>query len=166
MVGTYTVDVIIADGHSPDNKEVSMSTEQNLPLVRRFLDGINSHNLDVLDEICAPSYIAHFPGSPGPLTRETVKPVWEQFFAAFPDLTHTLEDMFADGDRVVVRMRIAGKHTGEFMGMPPTNRAITIGSINCLHCADGQIVEQWIDYDGLGMLQQLGAVPMPQPATV
>ena len=166
MVGTYTVDAIIADDHSPDNKEVSMSTEQNLSLVRRFLEGINRHNLDVIDEVCAPSYIAHFPGTPEPLTRETIKPVWAHFFAAFPDLTHTLEDIFADGERIVVRMTIAGRQTGEFMGMPPTGRAVSIGSINFLQCADGRIVEQWIDYDGLGMLQQLGAVPMPQPATV
>jgi steroid delta-isomerase-like uncharacterized protein len=165
MVGAYTVDVIIVYGHKWDNKEVSMSTEQNLALVRRFLDGINRQNLDVLDEVCAPDYVAHFPGAPGPLTRETIKPVWAQFFAAFPDLSHVLEDILADGDRVVMRMTIAGVHQGEFMGMPPTGRAVSIGSINFLHCADGRIVEQWIDYDGLGMLQQLGAMPMPQPAT-
>jgi len=143
-----------------------MPTEPNLESVRRFFDGINRHNLDVLDEVCAPSYRAHFPGTPGPLIREAIKPVWAQFFAGFPDLTHTLEDIFAEGDRVVVRMTLAGTHTGDFMGMPPTNRTIEIGSINFLRCADGQIVEQWIDYDGLGMLQQLGAIPAPQPATV
>ena len=141
-----------------------MSTEQNLTLVRRFLDGINRHNLDVLDEVCAPNYVAHFPGTPGPLTRDTIKPVWAQFFAAFPDLTHAPEDIFGDGDRVVVRMTIAGTHAGAFMGMPPTGRAVAIGSINFLRCADGQIVEQWIDYDGLGMLQQLGVTPISQPA--
>ena len=142
-----------------------MSTEPNLELVRRFFDGINRHNLDVLDEVCAPAYLAHFPGMPGPLPSEAIKPVWGQFFAAFPDLTHTLEDIFAEGDRVVVRMTLAGTHSGDFMGMPPTNRTIAIGSINFLRCAAGLIVEQWIDYDGLGMLQQLGAIPAPQIAT-
>jgi steroid delta-isomerase-like uncharacterized protein len=165
MFGAYTVDVIIVHSNLWDNKEVCMSTEQNLELVRRFLDGINRHDLDVLDEVCAPSYLAHFPGTPGPLTREGIKPVWAQFFAAFPDLTHALEDIFADGDRVVVRMALAGTHAGEFMGMPPTGRAVAIGSINFLRCVDGRIAEQWIDFDGLGMLQQLGAVPAPQVAT-
>ena len=165
MVGTYTVDVIIADGHSSDNKEVSMTTEQNLPLVRHFFDGISRHNLDVLDEVCAPEYVVHFPGTPGPLTRETIKPVWAQFFAAFPALVHTIEDIFADGDQVVVRMKVSGTHQGEFMGIPPTGRTISMGSIDFIRCRDGQIIEQWVDYDGLGMLQQLGALPMPQPAT-
>ena len=62
-------------------------------------------------------------------------------------------------------MRLAGRHDGEFMGMPPTGRAVAIGSINFLRCVDGWIAEQWIDFDGLGMMQQLGAVPAPQVAT-
>ena len=86
--------------------------------------------------------------------------------AAFPRYKLIAEDLIAEGDKAVVRFMLHATHQGEFMGMPPTNRAVSIGSINFLHCVDGQIVEQWIDYDGLGMLQQLGAVPMPQPATV
>ncbi len=167
MVNAYTVAVIIAHSHLWDNTQGgSMSTEQNLAIVRRFFEAIHHHRLDVLDEVCAPDYVVHFPGTPGPLTRETIKPVWAQFFVAFPELHHTIEDIFAAGDRVVVRMKIAGTQQGEFMGIPPTGRAIAMGSINFVRCADGQIVEQWIDYDGLGMLQQLGAMPMPQPVTV
>ena len=142
-----------------------MSTKQNLALVQRFFEAIHQHRLDVLDELCAPDYVVHFAGTPGPLTRETIKPVWAQFFEAFPELQHTLEDIFADGDRVVVRMQIAGTQQGEFMGIPPTGRAITMGSINILRCTNGLIVEQWNNYDALGMLQQLGAIPMPQQAT-
>jgi steroid delta-isomerase-like uncharacterized protein len=141
-----------------------MSTEQNLALVQRFFEAIDQHRLDVLDELCAPDYEVHFAGTPGPLTRETIKPVWAQFFDAFPDLRHTIEDMFAADDRVVVRMRIAGTQQGQFMGIPPTGRAIAMGSINFLRCADGLIVEQWNNYDALGMLQQLGTIPMPQQA--
>jgi steroid delta-isomerase-like uncharacterized protein len=142
-----------------------MSTEQNLAIVRRFFDAIHQHRLEVLDEVCAPDYVVHFPGTPGPLTRETIKPVWAQFFVAFPELQHTIEDIFAAGDRVVVRMTIAGTQQGEFMGIPPTGRTITMGSINFLRCAEGLIIEQWNNYDALGMLQQLGVIPTPQPAT-
>ena len=110
-----------------------MSTEQNLAIARRFFDAIHQHRLDVLDELCAPDYVVHFPGTPGPLTRETIKPVWAQFFAAFPELQHTIEDMFAAGDRVVVRMKVTGAQQGEFMGIPATGRVITMGSINFLH---------------------------------
>jgi steroid delta-isomerase-like uncharacterized protein len=141
-----------------------MSTEQNLATVRHFFEAIHAHRLDVLDEVCAPDYVVHFAGTPGPLTRETIKPVWAQFFAAFPELQHTLEDIFAAGDRVVVRMRVTGTQRGELMGIPPTGRAVSFGSINILRCADGMIVEQWNNYDALGMLQQLGVIPAPQQA--
>ncbi len=142
-----------------------MSTERNLATVRRFFDEIHHHRLNVLNEFCAPDYVVHFPGTPGPLSREAIKPVWEQFFAAFPALSHTIEDIFADGDRVVIRMKIEGVQTGEFMGLPPTGRAISMSSINFVRCVDGLIVEQWNNYDALGMLQQLGAIPSPQTAT-
>jgi steroid delta-isomerase-like uncharacterized protein len=122
--------------------------------------------LEVLDEVCALDYVVHFPGTSGPLTRETIKPVWAQFFVAFPELQHTIEDIFAAGDRVVVRMKIVGTQQGEFMGIPPTGRAITMGSINFLRCADGLIIEQWNNYDALSMLQQLGVISATQPATV
>jgi ketosteroid isomerase-like protein len=141
-----------------------MSTEENKVVVRRCFEEIDRQNLDVLDDVCTPSYVAHFPGTPGPLPRAGVKPVWAQFFVAFPRLRHIIEDLFSQDDTVVLRLRIEGVHEGELMGMPPTGRSISIGSINFIRCESGKIAEQWIDYDALGMLQQLGAIPSPEQA--
>jgi steroid delta-isomerase-like uncharacterized protein len=139
-----------------------MSTEQHMAVIRRCFAELDRRNPDILDELCAPGYVAHFPGTPGPLAREAIKAVWQPFFAAFPDLRHTIEGIFAEGDRVVARLTIAGTHEGELMGIPPTGRAVTIGSINFFRFEGGAIAEQWVNYDALGMLQQLGAVP-PAP---
>jgi steroid delta-isomerase-like uncharacterized protein len=139
-----------------------MSTEQNQAVIRRCFQELDRQNLDVLDDLCTPGYVAHFPGVPGAQTRDAIKPVWGQFFVAFPNLRHTIESIIAEGDRVVARLIIEGVHTGPFMGMPPTGRAISIGSINFFRFEGGAIAEQWIDYNALGMLQALGAIPTPQ----
>jgi predicted ester cyclase len=86
------------------------------------------------------------------------------FFAAFPDIQHTLEDQLAEGDKVAVRLTIRGTQQGEFQGMPATGKAITMTSLNILHFANGKIAEQWVETDDLGLLQQLGAIPMPGQA--
>jgi steroid delta-isomerase-like uncharacterized protein len=142
-----------------------MSAEHNKALVRHCFAELDKANLDVLDEVCAPDYVAHFPGMPGPMSREAIKPVWGAFFAAFPDLTHSIEDLFAEGDNVAIRMAIRGTHRGEFQGIPPTGKTITLASINIMRCAGGKIVEQRIEYDALGMLRQLGVIPAPEQTT-
>jgi steroid delta-isomerase-like uncharacterized protein len=142
-----------------------MSVEQSKAVVRRCFEELDRQSLDFLDELCTPGYRVHFPGTPEPMGSEASKPVWSQYFVAFPDLRHTVEDLFAEDDRVVLRMRIRGTHTGEFMGLPPTGRTIALSSINVLRCAGGKVAEQWIEYDALGMLQQLGAIPSPEQPT-
>jgi steroid delta-isomerase-like uncharacterized protein len=143
-----------------------MSIEQNQALVRRCFEELDKMNLSVLDEVCAPDYVVYFPGTPGPMSREAIKPVWSTFFGAFPDLRHTIEDLFAEGDKVVVRLTIRGTHRSEFQGIPPTGKAIVMASMNIFRCTGGKIVEQRIEYDALGMLQQLGVIPVPEQASV
>lgn len=81
--------------------------------------------------------------------------------AAFPDLHVTVEDMVAEGDKVVARVTMSGTHKGEFMGIAPTGKQITVGIIEILRIAGGKVVEHWNVVDSLGMMQQLGAVPAP-----
>jgi predicted ester cyclase len=73
--------------------------------------------------------------------------------------------MIADGDRVAVRLTITGVHTGPLQGIPPTGRTVTIGSINFFRFEGGAIAEQWVDYDALGMMQQLGVLSAAPQAT-
>ena len=81
--------------------------------------------------------------------------------SAFPDFKATIDDMLADGDRVATRMTWTGTHQGEFMGIPPTGKRISIQVIDFVRFADGRFAEHWGLMDNMGMMQQLGAIPAP-----
>jgi predicted ester cyclase len=80
---------------------------------------------------------------------------------AFPDVRMTVEDGFAEGDKVVVRWTGRGAHTGELMGIPPTGKQVTVTGIDVYRVAGGKLVERWGEFDQMGMMQQLGVVPLP-----
>ena len=84
-----------------------------------------------------------------------------EFFSAFPDIHLTIDDMVAERDKVVLRYTATGTNKGAFMGIPPTNKKLTVWGINIARIAGGKIVEEWERYDSLGMMQQLGVVPTP-----
>jgi steroid delta-isomerase-like uncharacterized protein len=84
------------------------------------------------------------------------------YVTAFPDLHFMVEDLIAEGDRVVARYTGQGTHQGDLMGIPPTGKQITVTNILITRIANGKIVEQWLNFDALGMLQQLGVVPAPE----
>jgi steroid delta-isomerase-like uncharacterized protein len=82
------------------------------------------------------------------------------FRTAFPDGRFTVEDLLADGEKVVSRFTATGTHKNDFMGIPATGKAITVTGIDILQFADGKAVEHWGEIDGLGMMQQLGVLPL------
>ena len=138
-----------------------MSAENKAILRRFFEDLFNTGNLAVADEIVATDYLNHnaAPGeTPG---REGLKQFVAAVRTAFPDLHFTVEDQIAEGDKVVTRFTGRGTHRGEFMGIPPTGKAFAISGIGLYRLADGKIVEDRVQEDTLGMLQQLGAIPSP-----
>ena len=142
-----------------------MSTERNEALARRYLDAIDRGDLAALDQVLSPDYRYHLPGSPEPLDREGHRQFLTAFYAACPDLSHTVEDMIAEGDRVATRATDRGTHRGELMGIPPTGKQVTWTETHIGRYRDGKLVEHWADIDQLGMLQQLGVMPAPGPAT-
>jgi predicted ester cyclase len=87
--------------------------------------------------------------------------VLDQFFAAFPDMHVTVEDVIEDGDRIATRGRFVGTHRGEFNGVPATGRPVDVKYIDVWRVEDGKAVENWVQMDLLGLLQQVGAVPAP-----
>ena len=95
------------------------------------------------------------------LTGEGYKQFFAMTHSAFPDFHSTLEDMFAEGDKVVQRFTARGTHKGEFMGIPPTGKQVTITGIAIHRITGGKIVEDWVNMDMLGMMVQLGVVPPP-----
>ena len=86
------------------------------------------------------------------------------FHAAFPDLHLTIEDQIAEGDnKMVTRYRVSGTHRGDLMGLPPSGKRVTFVGVGVTRTSDGKFVEAWEHYDALGLMQQLGVVPLPGP---
>lgn len=136
-----------------------MSAE-NKAIVRRFFELFSRGDLETIGrELLSPEIAVHFPGMPGPLNLEGYRQVGLMFRAAFPDIQDTVEDQIADGDKVVTRITSHGTHQGELMGIPATGKQYTATAIVIDRIAAGRIVERWMQFDQLGMLQQLGVVP-------
>ncbi len=142
-----------------------MSLEENKAIERRFFEEVvNKGNLAVLDELLAPDFVDHSAPPGIAADREGAKQFFAMAHSAFPDFHSTLEDMFAEGDKVVQRFTARGTHKGEWMGIAPTGKQITIPGIAIHRITGGKIVENWVVMDMLGALQQLGVVPSPGQA--
>ena len=136
-----------------------MSTEENKAVLRRLYEEVWSQgNLATVDELLAADYVLH---DPAHLVRgpEGFKAYVSAFRAAFPDLHAKVEDQIAEGDMAAMRFTARGTHKGEFQGIPPTGKQITLSGINIQRFVDGKIAENWVSLDALGMLQQLGVIP-------
>ena len=136
-----------------------MSTQNKLVLRRFFEEIFNQGNLAAADEIVDANYLNHnaAPGeTPG---RAGLTQFVTYLHAAFRDLNFTIEDQIAEGDKVVTRWNATGIHQGGFAGVPATGKPVVITAINIHRVAGGQIQEGWLNWDALGLLQQLGVVP-------
>ncbi len=143
-----------------------MSAEENRAIVRRWYEEFgNRANLDVLDELYAPAWIGHFPQTGELRGAEGHKPLGRLFATAFPDGRYVVEDVLAEGDRVVSRYTLRGTHRGAFGAIPPTGRAVTATGINIHRVEGGRIAEQWAQFDALELLRQLGALPASEEAS-
>ena len=143
-----------------------MSTEQTKALVRQLVEEvINQGNISMIDELAIPDFVEHEELPPGiPPGREAPKVLFTMLRSAFPDLKATIEHLIAEGDEVVLHMTWTGTHEGEFMGIPPTGKRISINVIDILGMAEGKCVEHWGVMDSMTMMQQLGVVPAPGQA--
>ena len=140
-----------------------MSAKKNMDLIRSaYEDGINKGDIEYHADSFAEGYVNHFSGRD--LDVEAFKKIFYMFKAGFPDLNTTIEDIFSDptGEKVAIRHTYRGTHTGTYMGVPPTGKAVQVSANDLYHLKDGQIVEEWSEFDLLGVLQQIGAIP-PMP---
>lgn len=141
-----------------------MSTQDLKATARRYIEEVwNDGNLALIDEMFAPDYINHAPSIGQMAGPEGIKQLIASFRNAAPDLRLTIDDMLAEGDRVVTRWTAQGTHQGELMGVPPTGKRITVTAIVIDRIADGRIVEHWSGRDDLGFYQQLGLIPSLAP---
>jgi steroid delta-isomerase-like uncharacterized protein len=138
-----------------------MTTETNKTLVVRFVDEFwNKGNLAAADELMAPDAIIHQPQVGG---AEGLKAFNTTIRAAFPDWYSTAEELIAEGDRVAERWTGRGIHRGEFQGIPPTGKQVTVPGVVFYRIRDGRITEFRGSFDMLSMLQQLGFTPAAAP---
>ena len=136
-----------------------MPAEQHKMIIQRWIEEAwNNGNLAVADEVYSADYFLHDPARPIHGT-EALKQFVATFQIGYPDIHATIEDMIAEGDKLVWRYTVRGTHKGEFMGIAPTGKSITLTGILISRFAGDKVVEDWNNYDALGMLQQLGVTP-------
>lgn len=136
-------------------------SEQNKTAVRRlFAELWNKGDLPVADELIAPTYIHHDASTPefgrGP---ESEKKRVSFYRTAFPDIRLTIEDIMAGGETVVARWNCRGAHRGDLSGIAPTGNQFAISGVTIVRFANGKMVESYVNWDALGLMQQLGVVP-------
>ena len=137
-----------------------MSTEQNQNLARQFFKEQDLRKGVVAPELCTGDYTAHI-GSNPPMNVDGHSQFGMMFYAGFPDIYHTIDETFAEGDKVAVRFTLRGTHKGNFLGVPPTDKSIHVTANIIMHFVDGKVEELYGEFDALGLMQQLGIVPTP-----
>ena len=138
-----------------------MSVEEMKTILDRWWDEIwIKKNLSIADDLLADNVVLHNFGVvlEG---REAWKETMTPFFTGFPDLDMPIEFTVAEGDKIAVRWTATGTHTGDFRGIAPTGKQINIAGVAVARIAEGKIVEIWSQPDTLGLLQQLGVIPIP-----
>jgi steroid delta-isomerase-like uncharacterized protein len=142
-----------------------MSTAQattNKATFSRFHDAINSGGAELIsktiDEFVEPNVLFHAPVPMDATGVQALKQVWAVLLRAFPDLHVTVEDVVAEGDKVVCRNTVSGTHQGEYRGLPPTGRSVTYNEIFIFRFAGGRVAEIWGVVDVLSQMKQLGLI--------
>jgi steroid delta-isomerase-like uncharacterized protein len=136
-------------------------SEENKNAVRRLIEEVwNKRNPAVADELLTPDSRNIDPATPdlgvGP---EAYRKLYNLYTTAFPDLRFTIDDLFATGDRAVVRWTTSGTHRGDLRGISPTRKQVSITGTTICRIVNGKIAEQWVVWDALGLYQQLGVIP-------
>lgn len=141
-----------------------MTPEENKLFIRRLVEeAINRKNLDALSELVAENFVEQvpFPGQgPG---REGLRYAIGIFLSAFPDIRWIVDEQIAEGENIASRFTWAGTHRGEFLGIPPTGKRVKVWGVVMDVVRDGMLSESRIIMDTMGLLQQLDAIPAPNP---
>ena len=135
------------------------STQHNKTIARQFFMEQDQRKGPLAPEIVAKDYVARI-GSNPPMDFDGHSGFGVMFYTGFPDIYHTIDDVIGEGDKAVVRFTLRGSHTGDFMGIPATGRPIEVSAIAMLTFVDGKVAQLNAQFDQLGMMQQLGVIPV------
>ena len=142
-----------------------MLPEQNAELVRQWFAAWNAHDADGISRLATPDFVRHDPNSPEVHGPQGERQLASMLFGALPDMEFTLEDMVAASDRVAVRFVARATHRGELMGIPATGKRLSFSGMELYRVVGEKVAEQWVGVDMLGILQQLGVVPVAEQAS-
>ena len=121
---------------------------------------MNQRNIDAVDEIYASGFVGHDPAMPEDVRGvEGAREFYGMYQSAFPDVQITIEEQVAEGDTVATRWTGRGTHQGELMGVPASGNRVEVAGVTISRIEGGKIVEEWDNYDALGMMQGIGAIP-------
>ena len=147
---------------------MSYSPEANNAIAEKFFNAVwNRGDFSVLDTLISPEAIDHSTVGGKPKTEKgsaSFQAIVSMFRSGMPDIRLTIDDEIYTGDRVVHRWTLVGTDTGGMMGMPPSGKQLTFTGTTIVRMQDGMIVERWANVDELGLLQQLGMVPVQAAA--
>jgi len=154
--------VLLSSCRCQRNSERLDSADENRRVVRRVVDEAwNSGNVAVIDELLSPDYVLHIPSREEGVDREGYRVAINMYRAALSEFRLAIDEMIVNEDRVITRWTISGTHRGPYMGLTPTDKPITLAGISIRRIEGGKIAEEWVASDMLGLMQQMGAVPVP-----
>jgi steroid delta-isomerase-like uncharacterized protein len=136
--------------------------DQNLTTVRKLVDAFNLKNIAMYDEIYSSNLNYYGTGEGAKLNLDGLKQFMSGIFTAFPDGKLTIDELIAKGDKVVYRVTYKGTQTGDMPGVPATGKVVQARSIGIVRLENGKIVEEWENFDDMGMMQQLGVIPISE----
>jgi|tagenome__1003787_1003787.scaffolds.fasta_scaffold20989078_8 steroid delta-isomerase-like uncharacterized protein len=141
---------------------------ENKTVARRLYEEVwNERKLAVVDKLLSPSHALQEPNASGSqIGPQAYKATVTRFLTGLPDLKFTIQDLISEGDKLVVSWVLSGTHQGEFYGIAPTNKKVSVEGITIHQIAKGKILESFASWDRLGMMRQLETVPAKKQSAV
>jgi steroid delta-isomerase-like uncharacterized protein len=134
--------------------------QENKQIVHQFFELLDQHDTERMGDLLVSNtnYSFHLAGMPSPVDWNEHKRLLAGVIDAFPDLHHDIVDMVAERDKVAVRLNVTGTHKGEFQGIPPTGKKLSLDEMGFMTIIDGKITEGWISSDTMRLMQQIGGL--------
>jgi steroid delta-isomerase-like uncharacterized protein len=143
-------------------KAQAVREEKNIEFVKKYLEEMDKQNFDFHREMYADDFVMHMSGTPKPIGANMVYNGMQYWYKDYPDYTHTVEEILAMGNKVVVRLKCIGTYKGKYYGNPPSGTPIEHDAVQIWKVQDGKMVEAWILEDRLTLSEQLGMELKPR----
>ena len=139
-----------------------MSQEENKAVIRKYYELLDAGDMEGIMNLFSDDISWSFPGMPEPLNKEGLEGLIQGFSGAFPDMQHTIRNQFVEDDQVATAITFRGTQNGDLMGVPPSGNQVEFNGLNIHRVTDGKIAEGETGFDMLSLMQQIGAIPIPE----